>query len=144
MSDRTSTDGSDRTAASPGQVVREFWERLQARDWEGALARLAPGVMVDWPATGERFESAEAVVGVNRAYPEGWQIRVVRVVEDGDTVATEVEVPQEGLGVFAVASFWTVHDGLIRSGREFWVMASGDDPPEWRSAYARRYDGRLE
>ncbi len=125
-------------------VVRTFWERMQARDWPGVAATLAVEVEVEWPATGERFRGREAVVGVNRAYPEGWAIHVVRLVPDpgGTTVVSEVEVPHEGVGVFAVASFWTVRDGLITRGREYWVRCAGEEAPPWRAAYAEQYDGR--
>ncbi len=131
------------------EVVRAFWERIQARDWAGVGAVLAPDVVVEWPATGERLHGRDAVVGVNRAYPEGWSIRIVRLVQDGDpsaagTVVSEVEVPHEGIGVFAVASFWHVEGGLITRAREYWVQCAGEEPPAWRAELAQRYDGRPE
>jgi len=126
------------------EVVRTYWARMQARDWDGVRALLEPGAVVEWPATGERFDGADAVVAVNREYPEGWSIHVVRVVAgpDGTTVVSEVEVPQEGVGTFAVASFWHVRGGRIASGREYWVQCGGEEPPTWRRTYATRYTGR--
>lgn len=102
------------------EVVALFWERIQARDWAGVHALLAPGVVLEYPATGERFEGADAVVAINREYPEGWSIHVHRVVigPDGDSVVSEVEVTQDGVGTFAAASFWQVRDGVITAGRE--------------------------
>jgi ketosteroid isomerase-like protein len=128
-----------------GQVVRRFWEQMQARDWPAAQALLVPDVLVEWPATGERFVGADAVIAVNRDYPEGWTIEVVSVVPgmDGVTAASEVEVVQEGVGVFAAASFWHLRVGLIERGREYWVQCGGDEPPPWRAGYASRYSGRL-
>jgi ketosteroid isomerase-like protein len=128
-----------------GEVVREFLTRMQARDWEGAHGLLAPDVVVEWPATGERFAGADAVVAVNRDYPEGWSIDVVGVVEatDGRTVLSEIEVPQEDVGVFAAASVWDVTGGVIVRGREYWVQCGGEEPPAWRANYAGRYTGRL-
>lgn len=126
------------------EVVSSFWARMQARDWPGVHALLAPGVVLEWPATGERFEGADAVVAVNREYPEGWTIDVQRVVAsvDGETVVSEVEVPHEGLGTFAVASIWQVRDGLVIAGREYWVTCAGEEPPPWRAVHATRYSGR--
>jgi ketosteroid isomerase-like protein len=137
-----SSDGG--STVEPVEVVRAYWERMQERDWAGVLAVLDPAVVVEWPASGERFAGAEAVVGVNRDYPEGWSIEVVRVVPGPDgVVVSEVEVPQEGVGVFAAASFFQVRSGRIVYGREYWVGCAAEEPPPWRKAYAKRYDGRL-
>ncbi len=126
------------------EIVTLFWERIQARDWGGVHALLAPDVVLEYPATGERFEGADTVVAINRQYPEGWSIHVQRVVAgpDGDTVVSEVEVPQDGVGIFAAASFWQVRDGVITAGREYWVMCGGEEPPAWRAAFATRWSGR--
>ena len=126
------------------EVVTLYWQRMQARDWVGLHAVLAPDVVVEWPASGERFDGPDAVVGVNRAYPEGWSIDVRRVVAgpDGQTVVSEVEVPQDGVGTFAVASFWQVSGGRITAGREYYVTCAGEEPPPWRSQYATPWSGR--
>lgn len=34
--------------------------------------------------------------------------------------------------VFRAASFWTVRDGLIVRGREYWTSLGADPRPEWR------------
>lgn len=128
----------------PSEVVRAYWTRMQARDWAAVEAVLDPEVVVEWPATGERFAGPGAVVAVNRDYPEGWSIRVVRVVAGAlGAVASEVEVEQEGAGTFAAASFWRVRDGRVVHGREYWVGCAAEEAPAWRAGYAERYDGRL-
>jgi ketosteroid isomerase-like protein len=135
---------TEESGPAPGgaALVRRYWERMAERDWDGVGACLAPDVVMEWLASGERFVGRRAVVEVNRAYPEGWSIRVVAVVADGARVVSEVEVPHEDAGVFAVASVWTVRDGLLASAREYWVTCGADEPPAWRAAYASRYDGR--
>jgi ketosteroid isomerase-like protein len=117
---------------------------MQARDWAGVHALLAPGVVLEYTATGERFEGADAVVAINREYPEGWSIDLLRVVAgpDAATVVSEVQVAQDGVGTFAAASFWQVDDGVITAGREYWVMCAGEEPPTWRDRYATRWSGR--
>jgi hypothetical protein len=42
------------------------------------------------------------------------------------------------MGVFRVASFWTVRDGAIVAGREYWTGVGADPSPEWRAAYVER------
>jgi hypothetical protein len=85
--------------------------------------------------------SAERIVGranyvrINAEYPEGWSIDVLRIVADGETVVSEVEVPHETMGVHRAVSFWTVRDRLITSGREYWTQVGSDPSLPWRAAY---------
>ncbi|MFJ5774449.1 nuclear transport factor 2 family protein [Streptomyces sp. NPDC093094] len=118
----------------PSRVIEALWDRVQARDWNGVAELVAQDAVVEWPVSGERIVGAENYVAVNREYPEGWTIHVLRIVADGDEVVSEVEVPHEGVGVFRAASFWTVHDGRIVRGREYWTALGSDPRPEWRAA----------
>ena len=122
-------------------VVRAYWDRMQARDWTGLRQVLAPDVVVEWTASNEQFVGADAVVGVNREYPEGWSIQVRGIVADGDTVASDVEVPMDGVGVFRVAAFARVREGLLVSSVEYWIGVGDDEPPAWRARYSRPVDG---
>src|SRR5262249_51397930 len=63
----------------PKDVVAELWTRFESRDWDGAAELLAEDVVVDWPHSRERLRGRANVVGFNRAYPEGWSIRVLRI-----------------------------------------------------------------
>jgi ketosteroid isomerase-like protein len=122
-------------------VVRAYWERMQARDWTGLRRLLAPEVVVEWTASNEQFVGPDAVVGVNREYPEGWSIRVRGIVADGDTVTSDVEIPMDGVGVFRVAAFARVRAGLLVSSVEYWIGVGDDEPPAWRTRYSRPADG---
>ncbi|MEU6946007.1 nuclear transport factor 2 family protein [Streptomyces sp. NPDC046316] len=122
----------------PTEIVRGFWDRMQARDWAGLAALLADDLVVEWPVSGERIVGRENFVRVNAEYPEGWSIRVLRVVAQGEDVVSEVEVPHETMGVHRVASFWTVGNGTITGGREYWTEVGADPSPEWRAAYVQR------
>ncbi|GAB3122543.1 hypothetical protein GCM10027160_41570 [Streptomyces calidiresistens] len=128
---------------SPRECVVELWRRMEARDWSGLGALIAPDAVIDWPATGERIVGRSAFVAVNREYPEGWSIRVLDVLAEpgGERVVSEVEVPQEGVGVFRVASFWTVRGGLVVAGTEYWVTVGGDAAPAWRAPWTRPLPG---
>ncbi|MFG2339436.1 nuclear transport factor 2 family protein [Streptomyces yangpuensis] len=116
------------------RVVEALWDRIQARDWDGVAGLVAEDAVVEWPVSGERIVGGRNYVAVNSEYPEGWAIRVLRIVADGDEVVSEVEVPHEGVGVFRAASFWTVRDGRIVRGREYWTSPGADPRPEWRAA----------
>jgi hypothetical protein len=71
---------------------------------------------------------------MNRAYPEGWTITVLRIVADSDQVASEVLVTQDDERFFA-ASFFTFDDGLIRSVAEYWVTSPYEEAPDWRAPF---------
>ena len=58
-------------------------------------------------------------LAVQREYPEGWHIEVLRIVDGGDTVVSEVRVDQEGQRFFA-ASFFELADGRISRAVEYW------------------------
>jgi ketosteroid isomerase-like protein len=121
----------------PGSVVRSFFERMQARDWDGAAALVAPDATVRFTETGERFVG-DAFVAMNRAYPEGWAIDVVEVLSAGDRVAAQVRVDHRSDGdvaVFWCAGFYTVRDGRIVDGVEHWVTEGGAASPGWRAPF---------
>jgi ketosteroid isomerase-like protein len=116
----------------PSKVVETLWARIQERDWAGVGELVAEDAVVEWPVSLERIVGRENFVAVNREYPEGWSIRVLRVVAEGGEVVSEVEVPHESLGVFRVASFWTVRDGRVVRATEYWTGLGADPRPQWR------------
>ncbi|CAM5635065.1 Nuclear transport factor 2 family protein OS=Streptomyces tendae OX=1932 GN=GUR47_07455 PE=4 SV=1 [Streptomyces tendae] len=124
-------------ATEPAAIVPEFWTRMQARDWAGLASPLAHDLLVEWPVSAERIEGRANFVSVNAEYPEGWSIEVIRVVADGETVVSEVEVPHGTMGVHRAVSLWTVRDGRITGGREYWTAPGSDPSPQWRARFVR-------
>ncbi len=119
--------------AANGEVVRCFFERMQARDWDGAAELLAPDLHIEFTETGERFDG-DNFLAMNRAYPEGWAIEVVETIAAGERVAAQVRVVQ-GAVTFWCAGFYRVGDGRIESGVEHWVTAGSEPPPAWRRPF---------
>jgi ketosteroid isomerase-like protein len=117
------------------ETVRALWDRMEARDWAGIGELLAEDAVVEWPVSGERIVGRANYLAVNAEYPEGWSIRVLRIVADGDTVVSEVEVPHRTMGVHRVTSLWTVRDGRIVAGREYWTRPAADPAPGWRARW---------
>lgn len=120
-------------ALGPADVVRGLFERMQARDWDGAATLLSPSVRIEFTETGERFDGAD-FLAMNRAYPEGWTIDVVETVAAGTRVAAQVRVAH-GDDVFWCAGFYEVVDGRIASGVEHWVTQHSAEPPAWRRRF---------
>lgn len=122
----------------PEQVISELWRRTQAQDWAGVTELVAPDAVVDWPASSERITGRDNYVAVNREYPPGWAIRVLRVFGSGDQVVSEVEVQHASMGTFRAASLWTVRDSQVVAGTEYWITVGADESPDWRAAYVER------
>ena len=119
----------------PAEVVRALWYRIQARDWAGVADLIAENAVIEWPVSAERIAGRDNFVAVNREYPEGWSIHVLRVIAEDDQVVSEVEVPHAELGTFRAASFWTVAGGKIVRGTEYWTSVGADEAPQWRAGY---------
>ncbi|MDJ1138200.1 nuclear transport factor 2 family protein [Streptomyces iconiensis] len=122
----------------PVDVVAKLWDRIEARDWGAVGGLMAEDAVIEWPVSGERIVGRDNFVAIQSEYPEGWSIRVLRVLaggEDSEQVASEVEVPHTEFGVFRAASFWTVSEGRITAGREYWTDLGGEHPPEWRTKF---------
>ena len=95
--------------------------------------------VIEWPASRERLAGRDNIIAVNREYPEGWSIKVMRIIAEDDHVAAEVEVPHTELGLFRVAGFYTVRDDEILRGTEYWTTVGADEPPAGRARWVERY-----
>src|SRR6266704_313218 len=115
----------DNEPMEPSEVVRALWNRIQARDWTGVADLVAENAVIEWPVSSERIAGRANYVAVNREYPEGWSINVLRIVAEGDQVVSEVEVPHADLGAFRVVSYWT--------------SPGADSIPAWRAHLVERY-----
>ncbi|UGA38962.1 hypothetical protein JOS77_04615 [Chromobacterium haemolyticum] len=93
-----------------------------------------------WHCSGECFRGAEAIVHVNRVYPEGWSIHLLQdnLLTDGRWhVVAQVD---HGAARFFANSLFTLEHGLISQIEEYW--ASAEAPPAWRRGLPGR--ARLE
>ncbi|MHA7178699.1 nuclear transport factor 2 family protein [Arthrobacter sp. MDB2-24] len=118
------------------EVIRRYWSSVWSRDWKAVGQVLAEDVEVFWPVTREVIRGRDNMVAVNSERPNGWSIDVLNVYHAGEVVVSEVQVPQEDVGIFRVVSIWTVTDGVISSGREYWTQYGGEEGRDWRRRYA--------
>jgi hypothetical protein len=93
--------------AENAALVRRLWELFEARRWDDAKALLNPDFVAEWPHSLERMRGRDDFIELNRNYPEGWSIRVDRIVAQGDEVVSEITVTQ-GEATFHAASFFLV------------------------------------
>ena len=122
-----------------GEVVRRLWERYGARDWSGAAELVAEDAVVDWPNTAERLRGRDNVLAVQREYPEGGSIDLLRIVAAGGEAAAEVRVPH-GDATFFCAGFYVVEGGRVARATEYWSDGRPDDAPAWRAHLVERLE----
>jgi hypothetical protein len=126
-----------RNSGDRASDVRAFWSAIEARDWDSARSLLDDACVTEWPHSRERFDGGDAYIEVNRAYPEGWHITVLRVAAEGDLAASEVRVDQ-GDDVFFAASFFEFGpSGKVVRLHELWVTSPYEGPAPWRAPWSR-------
>ncbi len=118
-------------------VIKELWTRTQARDWAGLGELVDNDVVVEWPVSAERIVGRANYVAINREYPEPWEIRVLRIIGSGDEAVSEVEVAHGTMGLFRAASLWTVRDGKIVAGTEYWTSPGSEEALPGRERYVQ-------
>jgi ketosteroid isomerase-like protein len=112
----------DRRMSDAGMLLRSLYEAYQRRDWEACVPLLHPDAVYDLPRTQEHVEGGAAVLDYQRTYPEPWgELSVLRIVADGDEAAAEIAVTGGQEGDYRMAAFWTVRDGRLWRGVEYWV-----------------------
>jgi len=131
--------GEEDVVMEPSEVVRALWHRFQDHNWAGAAELVAENAVIDWPASRERIVGRDKIIAVNREYPAGWSIKVLKVIAEDDQVTAEVEVPHTELGLFRAAGFYSVRDGQIQHGTEYWTTVGADEPLANRAHHVERY-----
>lgn len=119
---------------SSAAVVRRVHDLMQARDWAGARTGVADDALIEYPASGERF-TGRSWMDMNEAYPEGWTIEILEIVEHGDRAAARVRVTLDDVEISLCAGFYTTDGSRITEGIEIWSTERGETPPEWRRPY---------
>jgi ketosteroid isomerase-like protein len=105
-----------------GVLVRQLYESFQRRDWDACVPLLHPDGVYDAPRTAEHLDGGEAILEYMRAYPEPWgELSILRIVADGETAVAEIEVTGGQEGEFRLAAFWTIRDGTLYRGVEYWT-----------------------
>jgi len=119
------------------QTLRNFWDRINQRDWAGLGQLLTPGLQTRYLATDELIDGAEGFVRLNAEYSGRWRVTVLDLVAAGDRAVTCARLDaEEGSEAHYVTSFATVRDGLVADLTELWADAGQEVPQDRRPAPA--------
>lgn len=117
-------------------LLTRFAEVIDAHDWDGLAALLHPDFTCRLMHTGEVFDR-DQWVRLNADYPGFQRLIAQDLVAAGDRGVLRADVigtGEQGEDVrFAVASFATVHDGLIAELTEVWADVDQEAPEGTRS-----------
>jgi len=119
------------------QLVTDFIESLERRDWETWSSLLDRDVVYEIPQTRERIRGRDQYLRFNREFPGDWHLTLrVAIADEGNGVAWFVWEVDDAEPVDAMA-FFTFSDGLIASVTDFWPKPY--DPPSGREHLVERW-----
>ncbi len=124
-------------SAGTRDLVERYWATMNRNEFHAVGDLLHDDFVLDYPQSGERIRGRENNAKLNAEYPSAgpWHFTVDRVLVNGDTAVTDVEV--HGATVEArVISFFEVRDGLIWRMTEYWPDPF--DPPASRAHLVER------
>lgn len=119
-------------------LVREYWDKISAQQWDAAQNLLHPRFIAEWPQSRERFDNPADYIQMNREYPGTHRVEVVHVIAQSDRAAATVYIHAQDTGQKTFATSWfEFKDGKIVRLTEFWAEPYA--APEARSRWARVY-----
>jgi ketosteroid isomerase-like protein len=119
------------------ELIRQYVERLEARDWAGFQAVLHPDVVYRMPQSGEVVRGRSAYLRWNQEYPDVWHLHLAEVYGDGNGGVARLDVRDSRSHdpVTAIA-FFAVLDGAVSEVTDWWPEPF--DPPPGREHLAER------
>ncbi|MEV4966613.1 nuclear transport factor 2 family protein [[Kitasatospora] papulosa] len=138
----TGTSGGTGVAWWAAQVrvaVEAYWAAAGARDWSAFAATLADDVVYELPQSRERVLGKERYVRFSRECPGAQQVRIERIVTDGEgrQAAARTLVTLGSEEAHAIHFFTFDEDGRIDGVTDFWPESS--EPPAGREHLVERY-----
>jgi ketosteroid isomerase-like protein len=118
------------------QAVERLWQAFDTLDFEAAGEVLHDDFIAEWPQSRERMHK-DNFLAVNKHYPGSWHITILRIIAEGDQVATEVRIDIDGRTDYAV-SFYELRDGKIIKETDYWPEPY--EAPAWRAQWVEKMD----
>ena len=119
------------------QLVTDFIESLERRDWERWSSLLHRDVVYEIPQTRERIRGRDRYLRFNQEFPGDWHLTLrVALADEESGVAWFVWEVDDEQPADAMA-FFTFSDGLITSVTDFWPEPY--EPPSGREHLVERW-----
>lgn len=111
--------------------VERLWAAMRNHDWKGVAAQLHPHVIVEFPATGERFEGPNEFVMSHRLRPDELSVKRIDIINGELEVAVHAVITTP-TGTDHLMAFYRLQETRISHIVELWVTAGAVPPPHWR------------
>lgn len=119
------------------QLVRDYVDSAERRDWTRFAGLLAEDVVYEMPQTRERVRGRSAYLRFNQEYPGDWHLRVRRIVADGHFAAAWLDTRVGEQQQDACVWFEVTADGLIGRVTDYWPDPY--EPPPGREHLTERW-----
>lgn len=107
------------------QVVIDYWNAANAKDWDALVGLVAEDVVYEAPQTRERVRGRDAYRRFNcEGFPGDWYLEVVRVVAAENSAVSWISMTDQD-EVYPGLCFFDLDDsGLISRITDFWPTPS--------------------
>lgn len=119
------------------RAAAQFIATLEARDWEGWLALLHPGVIYELPQSRERIRGRDRYLQFNLSYSGDWHLTARVILADEAHGAVWFAFRAGAEEADGVVFFSFDADGLITQVTDFWPEPY--DPPTGREHLVERW-----
>ena len=131
----TDTDTDARIRAA----IEEHWRASERGDIEAEHAVYASDAVLDYPQSGERFRSREAISAQRGGHPADRHFTVSRITGAGKLWVSECVITYDGVPSYSVSIMEFDHEHVVHETQFF---ADGFGAPEWRANLAEPMPGR--
>jgi len=127
------------TDASIRAAIEEHWRASERGDIEAEHAVYASDAVLDYPQSGERFRSREAISAQRGGHPANRHFTILRITGGGNLWVSECVITYDGVPSYSVSIMEFDHEHVVHETQYF---ADGFGAPEWRTKLAVPMPGR--
>ena len=127
------------TDARTRAAIEEHWHASERGDIEAEHAVYASDAILDYPQSGERFRSREAISAQRGGHPANRHFTILRITGGGNLWVSECVITYDGVPSYSVSIMEFDHEHVVHETQYF---ADGFGAPEWRTKLAVPMPGR--
>jgi hypothetical protein len=120
-------------------AIEEHWQASERGDTETEHAIYAMDAILDYPQSGERFQSRATIAAQRGGHPADRHFTVIRIGGSGDLWVSECIITYDGAPTYSVSIMEFAHDHVVHETQYF---ADPFRAPAWRAALAEPMPGR--
>ncbi len=114
------------------ELVESLWHAFDRFEFAAVADLLHDDFVCEWLQSRERIRGRDNFIAINTHYPGQWRINIVRLVDSGDELVTEIVVT-DGQKTDRAVSFFQFKDNKIYRIREYWLEPYA--APDWRQQW---------